>query len=232
MPNLIVKVPTATTPPLAGTESLYIVTAANADARVLVSDLLADRVIGTGGVNVTGTTIPANGIYESAPDVLSLATASTLRVSVSTSLVTVASGIGLTLTDGNLTLSEGAATITNTAALESALSVTSSATGANVAVITANALTDGSALYIASNSADTSARSLLNIAVTSSSATGAYCARLEQVAANAFMNLVATPAANTTAPISTLTTPGATYGFAQIDVNGAKKWVQLLEDPS
>lgn len=88
MPNLIEKVPVATSPPLAGTESLYMVTAGGADARVLVSDFGVGRIPSFGGLLVTDSTIPTNGLYLPAANTVGTATNGTLRLSVSTTAVT------------------------------------------------------------------------------------------------------------------------------------------------
>jgi len=167
-----------------------------------------------------------------------------IKVTTSATLVTLASAMGLTLTDGDVTLSEGKLTITDTAN-EVALTVTSSATTQDAVFINVAGLTQGAALLVRGNalttgkvaefsstSSDTGAFTILNLINDSASATGAYCVRMQQDAANAFMNLVGTAAANTTDPISTLTTPGAIVGFEQVDVNGTKRWRALYADPS
>ena len=129
------------------------------------------------------------------------------------------------------TLSEGKLSITDTAN-EIAIAVTSSATTANAADITASSLTTGSGQRVYSNSADTGTRSILDTINDNASATGAYCLRMQQDAANSFMNLVGTAGANVTDPISTfVTVPGAIQGWAQIDINGTKRWIPFYADP-
>ncbi len=154
-------------------------------------------------------------------------------------------GNSLLVETGDVTLSEGKLTITDTAN-EAALTLTSGATTNDAVFFAGNSVTNGTVFLVrgnalvaggevaefSSNSADTGAFTVLNLVVDNTSATGAYCARLQQDAANAFMNLVGTAAANTTDPISTLTTPGAVTGAIQIDVNGTKGWITLRADPS
>jgi len=46
------------------------------------------------------------------------------------------------------------------------------------------------------------------------------------------MNLVGTAAGNVTDPISTfVTVPGTLAGWAQVDINGAKRWIPFYNDP-
>lgn len=136
-----------------------------------------------------------------------------------------ASGSELATFAGDVTLSEGKLTITNTAN-ERAVEVTSSSTGNYAFLVTANSLVaGGSALTAYSNSANTGAFNVLEAINGNSAATGAYALKLQQGAANAFINYVGTAAANTTDPISTLTTSGATTHHIQIDINGTKAWI-------
>ena len=155
-----------------------------------------------------------------------------------------AAGSELATFAGDVTLSEGKLTVTDTAN-ETALTITSSATSAdpvylngnlvqsgNAILIQANALTNGTLATFTSSSANASARSLVRLASSSSSATGTVILQLEQGAANAFMNLVGTAGANVTDPISTfVTVPGALAGWMQWDVNGAKRWIPFYNDP-
>ena len=149
----------------------------------------------------------------------------------------------LTLTAGDLTLSEGKLTITDTAN-ETALTITTSASSTE-GIVVLSSVTDSSGLLVFSssvttgevgrfraNSADTGAFSVLNVINDNTSATGAYCLRMQQDAANAFMNFVGTAGANVTDPISTfVTVPGAIQGWAQIDINGTKRWIPFYADP-
>ena len=102
----------------------------------------------------------------------------------------------------------------------------------DMVVIDASSLTSGRAVAISSNSSDSSARSLVQIINDHASATGAVCLNLKQDAANAFMNFAGTAGANVTDPISTfVTVPGAIQGWAQIDINGTKRWIPFYADP-
>lgn len=49
---------------------------------------------------------------------------------------------------------------------------------------------------------------------------------------NDFIELQGNTGANTTASISTLTTPGAVAGWLQVQVNGSKRWIPFYQDPS
>lgn len=106
-----------------------------------------------------------------------------------------------------------------------------------------NALTTGKILNLVGNGTDASTRSLQKILNNNSAATGATCLEIQQNAANqtmillqnaasSFIDYAGTAAANTTDPISTLTTSGAVQGHLQIEVNGVKRWVAFLADPS
>lgn len=166
------------------------------------------------GTNVFGGTITIT----TGPGV----TCATLSGTVGSELATFA---------GNVTLSEGKLSITDTAN-EIALAATSSATTANAADITASSLTSGSGQRVYSNSADTGTRSILDTINDNASATGAYCLRMQQDAANAFVNFVGTAGANATDPISTfVTVAGTLAGWAQVDINGAKRWMPFYNDP-
>lgn len=225
MANLAISALTAASTPLAGTEVLPIVQS-SATVKVAVSDLTVGRSVTALSYVTTGSTVVANGLYLPAANTVGIATNGTLRVSVSTSLVTLASGMGLTLTDGDVTLSEGKLTITDTAA-ENALTIAAGTTTTAALGVSADSLTSGFVGSFYTNSADTGAGSVLRCVNDNASATGRYVALLQQDAANAFMNLVGTAAANTTDPISTLTTSGATTGHIQIDINGTKAWIAV-----
>lgn len=47
-----------------------------------------------------------------------------------------------------------------------------------------------------------------------------------------FFDFQATADADTTSAISTLTTSGAVQGHIQIEINGIKRWIAILADPS
>ena len=150
----------------------------------------------------------------------------------------------LTLAAGDLTLSEGKLTITDTAD-EVALTINSSAaTNAGVLIelnsstagegilARSSSITTGSIAKFHSTSTNTGAYSIVDIVNDATAATGAYCLRMQQDAANAFMNLVGTAGANVTDPISTfVTVPGAIQGWAQVDINGTKRWIPFYADP-
>ena len=146
-------------------------------------------------------------------------------------LVQASTGDALKLTSGNLTLSEGKITVTDTAN-EIAVGITSSSTTENGVDIIVSSLQTGTGLRVYSNSANTGAFNLLNLVNDNTSATGAYCARMQQDAANAFMNLVGTEGANVTDPISTfVTVMGTLQKMVQVDLNGTKGWIQVYNDP-
>jgi hypothetical protein len=184
-------------------------------------------------LNLTSSTIPTNGLYLPAANTVGIATNGTLRVSVGTSNVTLASGMGLvltsgnaTLTSGNLVLSSGRATISSPFTTEAAaFNVNAQATTANVMLLEADVLTTAGIILASSNSANASARALIRSVNDNSAATGAVNLQLQQDAANAFVDYVGTAGANTTDPISTLTTSGATTHHIQIDINGTKAWI-------
>lgn len=142
-----------------------------------------------------------------------------------------AAGSELATFAGDVTLSEGKLTITDTAN-ETTVTVTSSATTANALTMECSALTSGFIANFYSNSSNASARYLVRVHNDHGSATGAVNLLLQQDAANAFIDFVGTAGANATDPISTFATAGAGYGWAQVDVNGSKKWIKLYEDPS
>lgn len=114
-------------------------------------------------------------------------------------------------------------------------------TGNILSIQAADALTTGSIAQFISNSSSASARDLVFIKNTNSLATDARCLQLEQNAANimmlmdhkgtvagsSYINFQATTAANTTNPISTLTTSGATTHHIQIEINGTKAWIPV-----
>ena len=119
-------------------------------------------------------------------------------------------------------------------------------TGDIIQVNGGNSLTTGSVGYLYSNSADTSARSILEVINDNAAATNSAVARFQQDAPYECLHLVqnstgagcsfvrysATAAANTTNPISTLTTTGTIQGHIQIEINGVKRWIPFYGDPS
>ena len=148
-----------------------------------------------------------------------------------------------TVATGALTVT-GKLTITDTAD-ETALVIISSAATNNLAGLLANSvtsgngvelqvsgLTTGNGMLVTSNSADTSSRAIISAINDNTLATGAYCIRMQQDAANAFVNFVGTAGANATDPISTfVTVPGTLQGWIQIDINGTARWVQFYSAP-
>lgn len=110
----------------------------------------------------------------------------------------------------------------------------------------ANSLTTAKMVELNSNSADASARDLMRIFNVSSSAIGTTCLEVIQNAANqilildhnataagsSYIDFQGTPAGNSTNPISTLTTSGAIQGHIQVEINGVKRWLAFLADPS
>lgn len=108
----------------------------------------------------------------------------------------------------------------------------------------ADALTTGSLARFRTNAADTSARELVQIFNDNPASIGTTCIKiiqdaanqvmiLDQNAASSFIDFQGAAAANTTGPISTLTTSGATTHHLQIEINGVKAWVAAsTADPS
>jgi hypothetical protein len=76
----ISQLSTATTP-LAGTESVPLVQSGST-FRATVADLTAGRQVSAAGVAVTGTTVPANGVYLPAANTVGISTNSTNAVRV------------------------------------------------------------------------------------------------------------------------------------------------------
>lgn len=106
-----------------------------------------------------------------------------------------------------------------------------------------NQLTTGGIARFHSNGGLTNVRNLVEIENQNTAATGAtsltviqsavnQCMILDQNAASSFIDYQGTAAANTTDPVSTLTTSGAIQGHLQIEVNGVKRWLAFLADPS
>ncbi len=112
--------------------------------------------------------------------------------------------------------------------------------------IEAASITTGHLAYLYSNAADTSTRSLHYVQNDNTAATGTTPAHFEQDAVNqvmvldqnatgsgaSFVDYQGGTGANTTAPVSTLTTPGALQGWVQIEINGTKRWMPFYADPS
>ena len=101
----------------------------------------------------------------------------------------------------------------------------------------ADALTGGKIARFASDSADTSARNLVEITNDNTAATGAIPLRLQQDSTaeamklekgttdGGFLNFSAAADGDVTSAISTLTTSAGTTHHVQIEINGAKAWV-------
>lgn len=112
-------------------------------------------------------------------------------------------------------------------------------TSGDVISASANSITTGKLLNLTSGSTDSSSRNLARITNSSSSATGTNCLHLLQQAAHevlrieqnataagsSFIDFNGTVAANTTGPISSLTTSGSTTHHIQIEINGTKAWI-------
>lgn len=215
----------AATTPVADADLVPISQGGGDAVNVALSDLTAGRAVSAANLTVTSSTIPTNGIYLPAADTVGIAANGALVVSVSASIVTLASGAGLTLANGRLIAS-------NTATNTTAATFISSAQTVGAFSIEADALTTGFGAQVYSNSASASIRALINIINDHASATGAVLQRLQQDAAGAFCNLVGAAGANVTAPISTfVAVPGALAGWEQVQVNGAKRWRPLYNDP-
>lgn len=116
-------------------------------------------------------------------------------------------------------------------------------TGNVLDILAADSLTTGRMARFSSNSSDTSNRDLVEIRNDNTAAVGARCVgiiqdaaveviHITQNAASSFVDYRGTPAANTTDPISTLTTSGAIQGHIQVEINGTKRWLAFLADPS
>ena len=78
MANSKISALTSATTPLAGTETLPVVQS-SATTKVAVSDLTAGRAVSGASFAVTGSALPAIGIYSPAANTLGFATASTIR---------------------------------------------------------------------------------------------------------------------------------------------------------
>jgi hypothetical protein len=154
------------------------------------------------------------------------------------SLVNAGTGDGLLIDqNGNgISLSVAAA---STSANVVNVGAASTTTGTVFRSINANALTTGKLFYAHSQSANTSARSLVEIINGSSLATGALALNISQSSTQAamritkgvsdggFIDFSATADADTTSAISTLTTSGATTQHIQIEINGTKAWIAV-----
>lgn len=116
-------------------------------------------------------------------------------------------------------------------------------TGRGLAMQDFDGLTTGRIATFQSNSASTGTRHLVLLKNNHTAAVNATVLAVIQDAANeamlveqnadsAFINFTGTAGASHTNPISTHGTAGAQYGWAQIQINGAKKWIKIYEDPS
>lgn len=124
------------------------------------------------------------------------------------------------------------------------IDVSTSTTSGNVLrLANVDALTTGKIARFHSNSVSTSVRNLVEVVNDSTLATAATCLfiqqdaatqamKIQQNAASSFIDYRGTITADTVNPISSLTTPGATQGFIQIEINGVKRWIQFVADPS
>ena len=100
----------------------------------------------------------------------------------------------------------------------------------------AAALTSGRMCHISSNSTDATARELIYVNNSSSSATGAIpfyiqqdaalqCMTLDQNAASSFIDFQGAASANASNPISTLTTSGSVTHHVRFEINGVTFWI-------
>ncbi len=119
------------------------------------------------------------------------------------------------------------------------IDIPATTTGSCIRINSANSLTSGSLIYGSSSSSSATTRRLLRIDQTDTLATGAITASFRQDAPKeiveldhnstsagcSYINFLGTAAANSTNPISTLTTSGATTHHIQIEINGVKAWI-------
>lgn len=102
----------------------------------------------------------------------------------------------------------------------------------------ANQLTTGGVARFHSNGGLTNTRSLVDVVMQNTAGSGTTALRvsqssvnqamiLDQNAASSFIDYQGTAAANSTDPISTLTTSGATTHHIQVEINGAKAWIAV-----
>jgi hypothetical protein len=116
---------------------------------------------------------------------------------------------------------------------------TVSTTADTLAITAVNALTSGNIVDLRSNSASTTARSLMYLANSNSLAVNAIPFTVNQssdaelmqlqksTTDGGFINYAATADADTTSAISTLTTSGATTHHIQVEINGTKAWIAV-----
>lgn len=126
--------------------------------------------------------------------------------------------------------------ISDTASSGVAVRVVGASTGGTVSIQN-DALTDGTLLYLYSDSSSTTARYLTHIVQTNASATEAIGLRILQDSTAAairldkgttdggFMDFRATADGDATSAISTLTTSGSTTHHIQVEINGTKAWI-------
>lgn len=109
---------------------------------------------------------------------------------------------------------------------------------------TANALTTGGFMNFRSSSTAVNVRTLVMFTNSNLNAVGCQVLCLEQRAAKhlqtwdvatldvGFVDFVASEDADATSALSSLTTSGAIQGHIQVEINGTKRWLAFLADPS
>lgn len=106
------------------------------------------------------------------------------------------------------------------------LTNTSSTTGI-IFDINASALTTGKAARFLSSATNTSTRAVVEIDNSASAAVNTVLLELDQGAANAFIDFVGAHSGNTTDPISTHNTSGATTDHLKFKLNGTDAWIAV-----
>lgn len=161
---------------------------------------------------------------------------------VAASIVNAGTGSGLSIDqngNGEAILIDSESTSTNVVNINNSITTT----GTILSVAAANSLTTGRLAIFESDGADTSARDLVVMQNNNALATAARCLgiiqdaaveaiHITQNASSSFIDYRGAPAADAIAPVSTLTTSGAIQGHIQIEVNGVKRWLAFLADPS
>lgn len=145
---------------------------------------------------------------------------------------TAAAGVtvdGVLLKDSNATVG----TLTSSGGITTNGANIMNTPGTSSTVLTINAsMNSGRGLHVISANANTSSRALVLIENTNSAAVGAIPLQFTQNAPTGYMNFGGASGANTTAPVSTLTTPGSIQGFIQVLIDGTKRWIPFYGDPS
>lgn len=140
----------------------------------------------------------------------------------------------------------GAIDIESTTSSSNVITITSTVNTGRVIDITASSLVNGKILNLYSNSSSTTVRELVTIHNDNTAATSTTCLEVIQDTTNeaiiitvnntgggsSFVNFTGNSGANTTSPISTLTTSGSVQGHLRIQVAGTTRWIPFYSNPS